>query len=78
MRRGIIAEDLLESTTAEYREGEVLPPDDAVEEWMKLPDYFIDSGDIALTRYTANGTLDTSFGSGGAVVTAIGSGTGEA
>lgn len=37
--QGITAEDLLESTTAEYREGEVLPPDDAVEEWLKLLDH---------------------------------------
>ncbi|WP_447861837.1 AAA family ATPase [Nitrospira calida] len=37
--QGITAEDLLESTTAEYREGEVLPPDDAAEEWLKLLDH---------------------------------------
>jgi uncharacterized delta-60 repeat protein len=33
--------------------------------------------DFALTRYNANGTLDTSFGSGGRVMTAIGSGDDE-
>ncbi len=36
---GLTAEDLLESVTAEYREGEVLPPDDAAEEWLKLLDH---------------------------------------
>jgi proteasome-associated ATPase len=36
---GLTTEDLLESVTAEYREGEVLPPDDAVEEWLKLLDH---------------------------------------
>lgn len=36
---GITAEDLLESVDAEYREGEMLPPDDAAEEWLKLLDH---------------------------------------
>ncbi|HXF91411.1 MAG TPA: AAA family ATPase [Nitrospiraceae bacterium] len=39
---GLTAEDLLESVTAEYREGEVLPPDDAAEEWLKLLDHHPD------------------------------------
>ncbi len=36
---GISAEDLLISINAEYREGEILPPDDAAEEWLKLLDH---------------------------------------
>lgn len=36
---GITAVDLLESVDAEYREGEMLPPDDAAEEWLKLLDH---------------------------------------
>ena len=36
---GITAEDLLEALNDEYREGEVLPPDDAAEEWLKLLDH---------------------------------------
>lgn len=36
---GITVDDLLDSINAEYREGEVLPPDDAAEEWLKLLDH---------------------------------------
>jgi proteasome-associated ATPase len=36
---GIKAEDLFEALNDEYREGEVLPPDDAAEEWLKLLDH---------------------------------------
>ncbi|MSR24202.1 MAG: AAA family ATPase [Nitrospiraceae bacterium] len=36
---GITLEDLLVSVQDEYREGEVLPPDDAAEEWLKLLDH---------------------------------------
>ncbi|MGQ0812677.1 MAG: AAA family ATPase [Nitrospiraceae bacterium] len=36
---GITIGDLEDSTDAEYREGEVLPPDDAAEEWLKLLDH---------------------------------------
>jgi proteasome-associated ATPase len=36
---GITLEDLLASVQEEYREGEVLPPDDAAEEWLKLLDH---------------------------------------
>ena len=36
---GLTVEDLLSSVRAEYREGEVLPPDDAAEEWLKLLDH---------------------------------------
>jgi proteasome-associated ATPase len=36
---GIRLEDLLASVQEEYREGEVLPPDDAAEEWLKLLDH---------------------------------------
>ena len=36
---GITAEDLFEALNDEYREGEVLPPDDAAEEWLKLLDH---------------------------------------
>src|SRR5215467_8588687 len=36
---GITDADLLDSISAEYREGEVLPPDDAAEEWLKLLDH---------------------------------------
>lgn len=35
---GLTVDDLLTSIEAEYREGEVLPPDDAAEEWLKLLD----------------------------------------
>ncbi len=36
---GISEEDLLRAMDAEFREGEVLPPDDAAEEWLKLLDH---------------------------------------
>jgi proteasome-associated ATPase len=36
---GLVAQDLLDSVTEEFREGEVLPPDDAAEEWLKLLDH---------------------------------------
>jgi proteasome-associated ATPase len=36
---GIKADDLFEALNDEYREGEVLPPDDAAEEWLKLLDH---------------------------------------
>jgi proteasome-associated ATPase len=36
---GITLADLLASVQEEYREGEVLPPDDAAEEWLKLLDH---------------------------------------
>ena len=36
---GITADDLFEAINEEYREGEVLPPDDAAEEWLKLLDH---------------------------------------
>lgn len=35
---GLTAGDLLLSINAEYREGEILPPDEAAEEWLKLLD----------------------------------------
>ena len=36
---GLAAQDLFDAVTEEYREGEVLPPDDAAEEWLKLLDH---------------------------------------
>jgi proteasome-associated ATPase len=36
---GIKADDLFDAINDEYREGEVLPPDDAAEEWLKLLDH---------------------------------------
>ena len=36
---GLSAEDLFDAVTEEFREGEVLPPDDAAEEWLKLLDH---------------------------------------
>ncbi|HEX2055214.1 MAG TPA: AAA family ATPase, partial [Nitrospiraceae bacterium] len=36
---GLRADDLFEAINDEYREGEVLPPDDAAEEWLKLLDH---------------------------------------
>src|SRR5207249_309738 len=36
---GLTAEDLLTSIDREFREGEMLPPDDAAEEWLKLLDH---------------------------------------
>ncbi len=36
---GIIAQDLSDSVLEEFREGEMLPPDDAAEEWLKLLDH---------------------------------------
>ncbi len=35
---GVIQEDLLSSIAEEYREGEMLPPNDIVEDWLKLID----------------------------------------
>ena len=39
---GLTAADLLESIETEFREGEMLPPDDAAEEWLKLLDHHRD------------------------------------
>jgi len=36
---GLLEQDLLEGVTEEFREGEVLPPDDAAQEWLKLLDH---------------------------------------
>jgi len=36
---GLLAKDLLDAVTEEFREGEMLPPDDAAEEWLKLIDH---------------------------------------
>ena len=36
---GLIAKDLSDSVLEEFREGEMLPPDDAAEEWLKLLDH---------------------------------------
>jgi proteasome-associated ATPase len=36
---GLLAEDLFESVVEEFRQGEMLPPDDAAEEWLKLLDH---------------------------------------
>lgn len=36
---GLAAKDLLDSVSEEFREGEMLPPDDAAEEWLKLLDH---------------------------------------
>jgi len=36
---GVRAQDLLDAVNEEYREGEMLPPDDAAEEWLKLLDH---------------------------------------
>jgi proteasome-associated ATPase len=36
---GMVLEDLMSSVQAEFREGEMLPPDDAAEEWLKLLDH---------------------------------------
>jgi proteasome-associated ATPase len=38
-RAGLSAKDLFESVTEEFRQGEMLPPDDAAEEWLKLLDH---------------------------------------
>lgn len=36
---GLSEADLVESVTEEFRQGEMLPPDDAAEEWLKLLDH---------------------------------------
>ncbi len=36
---GLQAKDLLDSISEEFREGDMLPPDDAAEEWLKLLDH---------------------------------------
>jgi proteasome-associated ATPase len=36
---GLSEQDLFDAVTEEFREGEVLPPDDAAEEWLKLLDH---------------------------------------
>lgn len=36
---GLRVQDLLDAVQEEYREGEMLPPDDAAEEWLKLLDH---------------------------------------
>jgi proteasome-associated ATPase len=37
---GMTLDDLVNSVHAEFREGEMLPPDDAAEEWLKLLDHY--------------------------------------
>jgi proteasome-associated ATPase len=39
VQAGILAKDLLDAVTEEFREGEMLPPDDAADEWLKLLDH---------------------------------------
>ena len=39
---GIKLADLIEAMTEEYREGEIFPPDDSAEEWLKLLDHHPD------------------------------------
>ena len=36
---GLTAKDLSDSVSEEFREGEMLPPDDAADEWLKLLDH---------------------------------------
>lgn len=36
---GLSEQDLFDAVTEEFRDGEVLPPDDAAEEWLKLLDH---------------------------------------
>jgi len=36
---GLLAKDLMDAVTEEFREGEMLPPDDAADEWLKLLDH---------------------------------------
>jgi proteasome-associated ATPase len=36
---GMTLDDLVNAVHAEFREGEMLPPDDAAEEWLKLLDH---------------------------------------
>jgi len=36
---GLLKKDLLDAVAEEFREGEMLPPDDAAEEWLKLLDH---------------------------------------
>ena len=36
---GLQAKDLVDSVSEEFREGDMLPPDDAAEEWLKLLDH---------------------------------------
>ena len=38
-RVGIRVDDLLEAISAEYRENDIFPPTDSVEDWLKLLDY---------------------------------------
>ncbi|MCK6500677.1 MAG: peptidase, partial [Nitrospira sp.] len=39
---GLRLQDLLDAVQEEYRQGEMLPPDDAAEEWLKLLDHHPD------------------------------------
>jgi len=39
VQAGLMEADLLESVAEEFRQGEMLPPDDAAEEWLKLLDH---------------------------------------
>jgi len=39
---GMTLEDMLSSVVDEFREGEILPPDDSAEEWLKLLDHHPD------------------------------------
>ena len=39
---GLTLEDIFHSISDEFREGEILPPDDSAEEWLKLLDHHPD------------------------------------
>lgn len=39
---GLTLDDMLQSISDEFREGEILPPDDSAEEWLKLLDHHPD------------------------------------
>ena len=36
---GLLAKDLMDAVSEEFRDGDMLPPDDAAEEWLKLLDH---------------------------------------
>ena len=56
---GLRREDLMQAVRAEFRESEVFPPTDTVEDWLKLLDYDPDNVVRVLPVRSQEKTADT-------------------
>ena len=72
---GIVVTDLLGTNTNDFAYAASLQPDGKI---VAAGAINTGTSDFAVARYNANGTLDTSFGAGGHVITSIGSSADEA